>query len=92
MKHKNIGDSFDSFLKDEGILEQVEDIAIKRVIAFQLQEEMKLNLHNEYEQNISLKRTKSKRHNRLLFVFDNEDLVVFFTFYTTNMLYNTFVV
>jgi antitoxin HicB len=38
---KIIGDSFDSFLKDEGILEQVEDIAIKRVIAFQLQEEMK---------------------------------------------------
>ena len=29
MKQKNIGDSFDRFLKDEGILEQVEDIAIK---------------------------------------------------------------
>ena len=40
MKHKNIGDSFDSFLEDEGILEQVEDIAIKRVIAFQLQKEI----------------------------------------------------
>jgi antitoxin HicB len=41
MKHKNIGDSFDSFLEGEGILEQVENIAIKRVIAFQLQEEIK---------------------------------------------------
>lgn len=40
MKHKNIGDSFDSFLENEGILEQVEDIAIKRVIAFQLQKEI----------------------------------------------------
>jgi DNA-binding Xre family transcriptional regulator len=41
MKHKNIGASFDSFLDDEGIREQVEDIAIKRVIAFQIQAEMK---------------------------------------------------
>jgi antitoxin HicB len=41
MKHKNIGASFDSFLEDEGILEQAEDIAIKRVVAFQIQAEMK---------------------------------------------------
>ena len=41
MKHKNIGDSFDSFLEDEGILEEVEEVAIKRVIAFQLKEEMR---------------------------------------------------
>ena len=40
MKHKNIGASFDSFLDDEGMREQVEDIAIKRVIAFQIQAEM----------------------------------------------------
>jgi len=40
MKHKNIGDSFDSFLEEEGILEKVEDVAIKRVIALQLQEEI----------------------------------------------------
>lgn len=30
MKHKNIGDSFDSFLEDEGILEEVKKVAIKR--------------------------------------------------------------
>ncbi len=41
MKHKNIGDSFDSFLQDEGIREEVENTAIKRVIALQLQEEMR---------------------------------------------------
>ena len=40
MKHKNIGASFDSFLDDEGIREQVEDIAIKRVVAFQIKAEM----------------------------------------------------
>jgi antitoxin HicB len=41
MKHKNIGASFDSFLEDEGILVQVEDVVIKRVVAFQIQAEMK---------------------------------------------------
>jgi antitoxin HicB len=41
MKHKNIGDSFDSFLKGEGILEQAEDVAIKRVVAYQIQAAMK---------------------------------------------------
>ena len=40
MKHKNIGDSFDSFLRDEGILEEVEKVAIKRVVALQLKHEM----------------------------------------------------
>jgi len=41
MKHKNTGGSFDDFLKDEGILEEVEDVAIKRVVALQILEEMK---------------------------------------------------
>ncbi len=40
MKHKNIGESFDSFLEEEGILEQVEDVAIKRVIALQVEQEI----------------------------------------------------
>lgn len=35
------GSSFDSFLEEEGILEEVESIAIKRVIAWQLSEAMK---------------------------------------------------
>ena len=41
MKHKNIGSSFDDFLEEDGILEQAEEVATKRVIAFQLQQEMK---------------------------------------------------
>lgn len=35
------GSSFDSFLEEEGILEEVEAAAIKRVIAWQLTEAMK---------------------------------------------------
>lgn len=37
------GSSFDSFLAEEGILEEVETTAIKRVIAWQLAEAMKAN-------------------------------------------------
>ena len=40
MKHKNIGDSFDDFLKEEGILKHAEDVATKRVLAFQIKKEM----------------------------------------------------
>ncbi len=41
LKHKNKGSSFESFLQDEGILEEVTEVAVKRVVAFQIQEEMK---------------------------------------------------
>jgi antitoxin HicB len=36
------GSSFDSFLEEEGILDEVEAVAIKRVIAWQLAEAMKV--------------------------------------------------
>ena|ERR1022692_2293342 len=36
------GSSFDSFLEEEGILEEVEATAIKRVIAWQLSEAMRV--------------------------------------------------
>ena len=35
------GSTFDSFLEEEGILEEVEAVAVKRVIAWQLAEAMK---------------------------------------------------
>ena len=41
MKNKHIGSSFDDFLKEEEIYEEVTDRAIKRVIAYQLEAEMK---------------------------------------------------
>ena len=40
-KNKHWGSSFDSFLKEEGIYEEVTAAAIKAVIAYQLAEEMK---------------------------------------------------
>jgi hypothetical protein len=42
MNKKHIGSNFDGFLKAEKIYEQVQATAIKRVVAFQIAEEMKL--------------------------------------------------
>lgn len=42
MKKKNIGSNFDDFLGEEKTLEQAQAVAIKRVIAYQITEEMKI--------------------------------------------------
>jgi len=52
---KNIGSNFDDFLKEEGILEESHEAAIKRVLAYQIEQAMK-------EQNIS-KSDMAKRMN-----------------------------
>ena len=41
MKNKHRGSSFDDFLKDENLLEECTAEAVKRVIAFQLERELK---------------------------------------------------
>lgn len=53
MSNKHIGSSFDNYLMDEGLLEEVEARAIKEIIAWQLIEEME-------KQNLS-KATMAKR-------------------------------
>lgn len=40
-RHDHSGSSFDSFLDERGIREEVEAVATKRVLAWQLEEEMK---------------------------------------------------
>jgi antitoxin HicB len=40
MNKKQIGSNFDDFLREEGIFDEVEAAAIKRVIAFQIEKEM----------------------------------------------------
>jgi len=46
MNKKHIGSNFDDFLEEEGLLPEIEAVAIKRVIAFQVEQMMK-------DQNIS---------------------------------------
>jgi DNA-binding phage protein len=40
MKKKNVGSNFDAFLEEEGIFEEVQETALKRVLAFQVQKAM----------------------------------------------------
>jgi DNA-binding Xre family transcriptional regulator len=74
MKHKNIGDSFDSFLEEENIREQVEEVAIKRVIAFQIQAEMEKRQLTKTELAKKMQTSRSAL-NRLL---DPEDEAITF--------------
>jgi len=41
MSNKHIGSSFDDFLKEEGIYDEVDAVATTRVIAWQIQQAMK---------------------------------------------------
>ena len=43
MKNPRIGSSFDSFLEEEGIREEVDVLAQKRVLAWQIEQAMKEN-------------------------------------------------
>ncbi len=40
MNEKYIGSNFDDFLSDEGLLDEAEAVAVKRVLAFQIKEMM----------------------------------------------------
>lgn len=65
MAKKNIGSSFDDFLKEEAMLEEVTAIAMKRVISWQIAQEMKAQQLTKTE---SAKRMHTSRAalNRLL--------------------------
>jgi len=41
MKNRNIGSNFDDFLKEEGLLAEVEAAAVKRVVTYQIEQAMK---------------------------------------------------
>jgi antitoxin HicB len=41
MKKKHLGEKFDHFLQEDGIHEEVRAVAVKRIIAFQIEQEMK---------------------------------------------------
>jgi predicted XRE-type DNA-binding protein len=41
MNNTSIGSSFDDFLEDEGLKEEIENGTIKKLIAYQMQEKLK---------------------------------------------------
>jgi hypothetical protein len=40
-KHKHIGSDFDDFLREEGMLEEIEAAALKKIVAWQLDQALK---------------------------------------------------
>jgi antitoxin HicB len=58
--HDHSGSSFDSLLEEEGILEEVEAVAIKRVIAGQLAQAMKVQHITKREMAVRMKTSRSQ--------------------------------
>ena len=56
--NKHVGSNFDDFLKDESLLENTEANAIKRVIAYQLQDAMK---HRHLTKTLMAKKMNTSR-------------------------------
>ncbi len=65
MKKSNIGSSFDDFLKVEGIYEEVVDSAFKKIIAFQISNEMERK-HIKKSEMAELMETSRSTLDRLL--------------------------
>ena len=65
MKNPHLGSDFDDFLKDEGIYEHCQAVAIKRVLAYQLLEFMEQNRVTKTEMATRLQTSRSGL-NRLL--------------------------
>ena len=61
---KYIGSSFDNFLEEEGVLAEAEAIAVKRVLAFQLEELMKAQKLNKTQLAKRMK-TRDRKSTRL---------------------------
>jgi DNA-binding Xre family transcriptional regulator len=59
MNKKHIGSNFDDFLKEENLYERVQAIAIKRVIAYQIAEEMKKNKLSKTEMASRMKTSRA---------------------------------
>jgi hypothetical protein len=55
--NKHVGSNFDSFLKEEGILEESQAAAVKKVLAYQIMEAMK-------EKKISKLKMAEKMHTK----------------------------
>jgi predicted XRE-type DNA-binding protein len=63
MKERRVGGDFDDFLREQGLLEDAEAVATKRVIAYQILQEMKrANItHSELARRMRTSRSSVER-------------------------------
>ncbi|MFH1046234.1 MAG: helix-turn-helix transcriptional regulator [Candidatus Omnitrophota bacterium] len=64
--NKHIGSSFDDFLQEEGILEETQAAAAKKVIAFQIWKLMKKNNISKSRMTMRIHMKSRRQLNRLL--------------------------
>ena len=64
--NKHIGSDFDDFLKEEGILEEAQAVAAKRVIAFQIKKAMKEKKISKSRMTMRMRIKNRAQLNRLL--------------------------
>ncbi|PHS42069.1 MAG: Fis family transcriptional regulator [Robiginitomaculum sp.] len=60
INESTVGSSFDDFLKEEGLYEEVQAIAIKRVIAWQITQEMEKQAITKKEMAARMKTSRSQ--------------------------------
>lgn len=60
MSNKYIGSSVDDFLKEDGIYEETRDVAIKRVLAWQIKQAMKQKRISKREMAQRMKTSRSQ--------------------------------
>lgn len=60
MSKKHSGSTFDSFLEEEGMLEEATEVAIKRVLAWQIQQAMKENKLSKVEMSRRMRTSRSQ--------------------------------
>lgn len=59
MKKSNIGSSFDDFLREDGIYEEVVDLAFKKVLAVQIENAMQVQHINKVQMAERMKTSRS---------------------------------
>ncbi len=60
MKEEHLGSSFDSFLEEEGNLEETTEVAIKRVLAWKIQQIMKEKNITKVEMALRMQTSRSQ--------------------------------
>ncbi|MCA9395290.1 MAG: XRE family transcriptional regulator [Candidatus Omnitrophica bacterium] len=66
MAKKHLGSHFDEFLQEEGILEETQAAAIKKVLAFQIRQAMQRNKITKQEMTRRMKMKSRTQLDRLL--------------------------
>ncbi|MFA5196315.1 MAG: Fis family transcriptional regulator [Candidatus Omnitrophota bacterium] len=64
--NKHIGSGFDDFLKEEGILEETQAAAVKKVVAFQIWKIMKTNKISKSRMTMRMRMKSRTQLDRLL--------------------------